>query len=151
MHHILIWTALTDPAVVIPLVYIQAPSLFPKHEPVEIWPLSYNTDSPQHKQGLSGVHLWSGGVVGGEPLPGSQRCKISKLLSPSWAERSSGNSMMSEARRTFIHIPDWFWHIKEWEVQPALIKGDGHMCSSNNTPPPPPPRTCDRRLGVSPR
>lgn len=50
--------------------------------------------------------------MGGEPLQASQQCEISKLLSLRLAEHSSGNSMMSEACILFIHIPDWFGHIK---------------------------------------
>ena len=51
--------------------------------------------------------------MGGEPLSVSQQFEISKLPSVRCAQCSSGNSMMSEACGAFIHIPDWFRHIKD--------------------------------------
>lgn len=71
--------------------------------------------------------------MGGEPLWVSQQCEISKLLSLRWDERSSGNSMMSEACKVFIHMPDWFRHIKDERLWAALMKCNVHMCSSSNT------------------
>lgn len=122
--------------IIMSLIYRQAPLLLL----LLTWTAGDSTfhlsdDLPPHKQQLSRAHLWSVGVVGGEPLRVSQRCKISKLLSLRWAEHSSGNSMMSETCRVFVHIPDWFRHIKDREVCSALMKGDVHMHSSNNTAP----------------
>ncbi len=112
-----------------------------QHEQLEIWPLGYqmtslhiNRDSPESIYGQEG--WWVGNPCERASGVKYQSCYL-------WGEtgRSSGNSMMSEACRVLVHIPDWFRHIKDGDCGQRWWKVMLTCALATTLSTRPPPRT----------